>query len=127
MNRSNSSDVRRPAGSLTCSLIRARLSLLFVVRQVLDAADSIDRVGAKAARAKISVAKVYTPRAVLAIIDRVIQVHGGMGVSDKVPLAVGTDLDRRALGPDSHPRFHAHSRRARSTGVVRKRQDVEAG
>jgi acyl-CoA dehydrogenase len=32
-------------------------------------------------------AKVVTPRAALAVIDRAIQVHGGAGVSDDTPLA----------------------------------------
>ena len=72
----------------------------------MDAADSIDRVGAKAARAKISVAKVYTPRAVLAIIDRAIQVHGALGYSTDTPLAHMLQQARWARFADGADEIH---------------------
>ncbi|GAB3773256.1 acyl-CoA dehydrogenase [Nocardioides ginsengisegetis] len=52
-----------------------------------QAAHVIDSQGNKAARHLVAEAKVAVPRAVLAVIDRAIQVHGGMGVTDDVPLA----------------------------------------
>ncbi|GAB2888517.1 acyl-CoA dehydrogenase family protein [Nocardioides pacificus] len=51
------------------------------------AAYVIDSEGNKAARHLISAAKVAVPRAVLSVIDRAIQVHGGAGVSDETVLA----------------------------------------
>jgi acyl-CoA dehydrogenase len=51
------------------------------------AAATIDAEGNKAAATLVSMAKVAVPRAVLAVLDRAIQVHGGAGVSDDVPLA----------------------------------------
>ncbi len=51
------------------------------------AAFTIDTEGNKAARHLVAAAKVAVPRAVCAVIDRAIQVHGGAGVSDDVPLA----------------------------------------
>ncbi len=51
------------------------------------AAHVIDSEGNKAARHLIAAAKVAVPRAVTAVIDRAIQVHGGAGVSDDTPLA----------------------------------------
>jgi acyl-CoA dehydrogenase len=51
------------------------------------AAYIIDSQGNKAARHLVAEAKVAVPRAVLAVIDRAIQVHGGAGVSDDTPLA----------------------------------------
>ena len=51
------------------------------------AAYAIDTEGNKAARHLVAEAKVAVPRAVLGVIDRAIQVHGGAGVSDDVPLA----------------------------------------
>jgi acyl-CoA dehydrogenase len=54
---------------------------------VLEAAWLIDRVGAKGAATQIAEIKVAAPRVALAVLDRAIQVHGGMGVSDDVPLA----------------------------------------
>ncbi|RRQ26809.1 acyl-CoA dehydrogenase [Rhodococcus sp. Eu-32] len=43
--------------------------------------------GNKAAAPYVSAAKVSVPRVALEVIDRAIQVHGGAGVSDDVPLA----------------------------------------
>ncbi|MGA8211793.1 MAG: acyl-CoA dehydrogenase family protein [Nocardioidaceae bacterium] len=51
------------------------------------AARVIDEQGNKAAAPLVSMAKVSVPRVALQVIDRAIQVHGGMGVSDDVPLA----------------------------------------
>jgi len=51
------------------------------------AAHVIDSEGNKAARHLVAEAKVAVPRAVLEVIDRAIQVHGGAGVSDDTPLA----------------------------------------
>ncbi|MCW2866658.1 MAG: hypothetical protein JWR20_846 [Marmoricola sp.] len=50
-------------------------------------ASVVDAEGNKAARHLIAEAKVAVPRAVLNVIDRAIQVHGGLGVTDDVPLA----------------------------------------
>ncbi|WP_370246469.1 acyl-CoA dehydrogenase family protein [Nocardioides sp.] len=52
------------------------------------AAHIVDTRGNKAARHAIAAAKVAVPRAVCAVIDRAIQVHGGAGVSDATPLAM---------------------------------------
>jgi acyl-CoA dehydrogenase len=51
------------------------------------AAYVIDTEGNKAARHLVAEAKVAVPRAVLEVIDRAIQVHGGLGVTNDVPLA----------------------------------------
>jgi len=52
------------------------------------AAYVIDSEGNKAARHLVAEAKVAVPRAVLDVIDRAIQVHGGLGVTNDVPLAM---------------------------------------
>ena len=54
---------------------------------VLKAADMMDRVGNKAARAEIAMIKVAAPRMVLRVLDRAIQAHGGAGVSQDFFLA----------------------------------------
>jgi acyl-CoA dehydrogenase len=54
---------------------------------VLKTADLIDKYGAKGARTEISAIKVAAPKVALAVIDRAIQVHGGMGVSNDTVLA----------------------------------------
>jgi len=52
------------------------------------AAYAVDARGNKDARHLISAAKVAVPRAVLNVIDRAIQVHGGAGISDTTPLSM---------------------------------------
>jgi acyl-CoA dehydrogenase len=70
---------------------------------VLQAAWLIDRVGATGAATEIAEIKVAAPRVALNVLDRAIQVHGGMGVSDDVPLAsmwAHVRTLRLADGPD---------------------------
>ncbi|WP_246081531.1 acyl-CoA dehydrogenase family protein [Nocardioides litoris] len=52
------------------------------------AAFVVDSEGNKAARHLIAAAKVAVPRAVLSVVDRAIQLHGGAGVTDATPLAM---------------------------------------
>jgi acyl-CoA dehydrogenase len=54
---------------------------------VLKAAWLMDTVGAKAARVEISSIKVVVPKITARIVDRAIQVFGGAGVSNDLPLA----------------------------------------
>jgi acyl-CoA dehydrogenase len=53
----------------------------------LHAAWTIDRDGAKAARSEISLIKFFAAKVLMDVLDRAIQVHGGLGVSDDTPLA----------------------------------------
>ncbi|HEV7205091.1 MAG TPA: acyl-CoA dehydrogenase family protein [Jatrophihabitans sp.] len=67
------------------------------------AAAMIDAGGAKSARTEIAAIKIVVPRMTCAVIDRAIQVHGGMGVSDDTPLARGYAWHRAMRifdGPD---------------------------
>lgn len=54
---------------------------------VLDAAWSIDEVGAKAARQKISTIKFFVSNVLMKVIDRAIQVHGALGITDDTVLS----------------------------------------
>jgi acyl-CoA dehydrogenase len=47
----------------------------------------IDQGGAKSAKTEIAAIKVIAPRIACNVIDRAIQVHGGLGVSDDILLA----------------------------------------
>lgn len=82
------------------------------------AAAMIDAGGNKAAAGLVSEAKVSVPRVALDVIDRAIQVHGGAGVSDDVPLSAMYGWHRAMRifdGPDEvHLRgiARAESRRA---------------
>jgi acyl-CoA dehydrogenase len=69
----------------------------------LKAADMMDKVGNKAARAEIGMVKVVAPSMALRVIDRAVQVHGGAGVCGDFGLAAawaGARTLRLADGPD---------------------------
>jgi alkylation response protein AidB-like acyl-CoA dehydrogenase len=54
---------------------------------VLRTAHNIDKLGAAAVRDEISAIKFYVANIMLAVLDRAIQVHGALGVSDDVILS----------------------------------------
>ena len=68
-------------------IANARIMLEQARLLTLKAAWMLDQVGAKGARSEISQIKVAVPNIALEIIDQAIQIHGGAGVSDDVPLA----------------------------------------
>lgn len=70
---------------------------------VLDAAERIDREGAAAARVDISLIKFYVAGVLQRVIDRAIQAHGALGITDDTPLAWMYRHERAARiydGPD---------------------------
>ena len=70
---------------------------------VLQAAAAMDSVGNKAARQQIAMIKVVVPRMAQRVIDRAIQAHGAMGVSQDTILPtlwVQARTLRLADGPD---------------------------
>ncbi len=81
----------------------ARLAIEQARLLVLKTAWMMDEVGNKAARREIAMIKAVVPRAVLKIVDRAIQAHGGGGVSQDFPLAnfwIVARMLRIADGPD---------------------------
>ena len=69
----------------------------------LKAADMMDKVGNKVARAEIAMIKVVAPTMALNVLDRAIQVHGGGGVCQDFSLArtwANLRTLRMADGPD---------------------------
>ncbi|MDP3938529.1 MAG: acyl-CoA dehydrogenase family protein [Deltaproteobacteria bacterium] len=70
---------------------------------VIDAAQKIDKVGAYEAREEISLIKFYGAGVLSKVLDRAIQVHGALGVTDDTPLATFFRHERAAHiydGPD---------------------------
>jgi len=70
---------------------------------VLNAAWQMDEYGKREARQAISMTKVVAANVCMDVIDRAIQVHGALGVSDDTPLAVmwrQLRMLRLADGPD---------------------------
>jgi alkylation response protein AidB-like acyl-CoA dehydrogenase len=71
---------------------------------VLHAAWRLDREGPQGAFTDVSAIKVVAPRALEQVVDDAIQVHGGLGLTDDVPLAALYALARilrLADGPDA--------------------------
>jgi alkylation response protein AidB-like acyl-CoA dehydrogenase len=69
----------------------------------LQAAWRIDQAGAKAARVDISLVKFFGAKVLQDVLDRAIQVHGGLGVTDDTPLSFMWRQARSARiydGPD---------------------------
>jgi alkylation response protein AidB-like acyl-CoA dehydrogenase len=70
---------------------------------VLDCAERIDREGASAARDSISIIKFFVAKVLNDVLDRAIQVHGALGMTDDTPLAWYFRHERAARiydGPD---------------------------
>jgi alkylation response protein AidB-like acyl-CoA dehydrogenase len=70
---------------------------------VLDTAAKIDQQGAYAARDEISLIKFHVAGVLQQVLDRAIQVHGALGMTDRTPLAYWYRHERAARiydGPD---------------------------
>lgn len=87
----------------------------------LKAADMMDKVGNKMARAEIAMIKVVAPSMALRVLDRAVQVHGGAGVCGDFGLAAawaGARTLRLADGPDEvHRAAIAKQELARQRGL----------
>ncbi len=77
---SKQGSVREDLAKSWCEIEQARLL-------TLKAADLMDREGNKVAKDLIAMIKVVAPNMALNVIDRAIQVHGAVGVSQDTPLA----------------------------------------
>ncbi len=75
----NFSSVRQDVAKSICEIQQARLL-------TLETADKMDKYGNKGATDLIAMIKIVAPTMAQQVIDRSIQVHGGMGVSNDVPL-----------------------------------------
>jgi alkylation response protein AidB-like acyl-CoA dehydrogenase len=54
---------------------------------VRDTVQKLERVGQREARDEISMIKYFVPRVMQNVLDRALQVHGGLGLTDATPLA----------------------------------------
>jgi acyl-CoA dehydrogenase len=94
----------------------SRIEIEQVRLLVMKTAWLMDTVGNKGARIEISAIKVAAPNVALRVVDRAIQAHGAMGVSDDAPLALmyaHLRTLRLADGPDEVHRMSVARRELR--------------
>ena len=106
-------------GVVATQIAEARLAIDQARLLVLRTAWLIDTQGARAAASDVAAIKVVVPRMACRVIDDAIQVHGGAGVTDDVPLAsmyAAARTLRIADGPDEvHLRTVARAEITRET------------
>jgi len=91
---------------------------------VMHAAWTIDREGTYAARSEISTIKFYVAGVLQRVLDRAIQVHGALGMTDDTPLAYWYRHERAARiydGPDEVHKIVVARRILRDYGIEVKR------
>ncbi len=91
----------------------------------LETASKIEDDGWRAARAEISMIKFLVAGTMLRVVDRALQVHGGLGMTDETPLAFWYRHERAARiydGPDE-----THKQALARALLRRYRNDATAG
>jgi acyl-CoA dehydrogenase len=73
---------------------------------VLDAAHTIEREGTQAARVEISTIKFYVANVLDRVLDRAIQIHGALGITDDTPLSFWYRHERGARIYDGADEVH---------------------
>lgn len=76
---------------------------------VLRTADNIDKFGASTVRNQISAIKFFCAKVMLDVIDRAIQVHGALGITDDTPLSFWYRHERGARIYDGADEVHKSS------------------
>lgn len=96
----------KPLGTqqiIQCWIAESRAEIDSARMMVLHAAEQMERHGSAAARDEISLIKFHAAGVLQRVVDRALQVHGGLGMLDDTPLAFWYREERAARiydGPD---------------------------
>jgi alkylation response protein AidB-like acyl-CoA dehydrogenase len=93
---------------------------------VLDTAGRIDRGGPRAARTEISIIKFFVANMLQRVVDRAIQVHGALGLTDDLLLAYWYRHERAARIYDGPDEVHKSAAARRILRGYRERGAPEA-
>ena len=97
---------------------------------VLDVAERIEREGAHAVRDGISLIKFHVAGVLQRVLDRAIQVHGALGMTDETPLAYWYRHERGARiydGPDEVHKSAVARRILEAAGMKRPEKRMKDG
>lgn len=90
-------------------VVESRAEMNSARLMVLDAAEKIEREGTYAARDEISLIKFHVAGVLQRVLDRAIQVHGALGMTDEIPLAYWFRHERAARIYDGPDEVHKRS------------------
>lgn len=87
-------------------IAESRIEIHAARLMVLDAASRISRDGQRAARAEISYIKVFVANVLQRVLDRALQAHGALGMTDDTPIAWWYRHERAARIYDGADEVH---------------------
>src|SRR5690606_3644135 len=116
----------KPLGTqqiVQCWIAESRAEIDAARMRVLDAAEAMDRDGSHGARDAIWRIKFHTAGVLVRVVDRALQVHGGLGMLDDTPLAFWYREERAARiydGPDEVHKTSVAKRILARYGMARR-------
>jgi alkylation response protein AidB-like acyl-CoA dehydrogenase len=101
-------------------IAESRIDIHAARLMVLDAAARMEREGQRAARAEVSYIKVFVANVLQRVLDRALQVHGALGMTDDTPIAWWYRHERAARIYDGADEVHKTVIARRELGAHRR-------